>query len=92
MFDGRHCIEEDYVLLVKETGKIILHIANHSNSLDSKIRFYLTFISRFDPYLAESLSRKIIKDDITSSETIDIINQYIDILKQQVLVDIKEHN
>ncbi len=88
MFDGRHCTQKDYSLLVDETDKIIQSISNGYFDIDN----YVKFIARFDIDVADALKYKLSKIDISPSEMINVINKYIDELKQQVLVDIKEHN
>ena len=92
MFDNRHCIEADYSLLNKETDKIIKTILTNPKTLKNDIDGYLRLIARFDIDISEILTRKLLKENITPSQMVDILNQYIDILKQQVLVDIREHN
>lgn len=92
MFDNRHCIEADYSLLNKETDKIIKTILTNPKTLKSDIDRYLKLIARFDIDTSEVLTRKLLKENITPFQMVDILNQYIDILKQQVLVDIREHN
>ena len=91
MFDSRHCIESDYVLLIKETDKIIKIILNHSKTVESDLNKYLKLIARFDKDTAEALAYKLSTQNISASQKVEIINKYIDVLKQQVLVDIQEH-
>lgn len=92
MFDNRHCIEADYVLLDKETNKIIKSILNNSKSLKDDLNAYLKLVSRFDLGISEKLTYRLSKENLSPNEMVNIINQYIDTLKQQVLVDIREHN
>lgn len=88
MFDGRHCTQKDYALLVDETDKIIQSISNGYFDIDN----YIKFIGRFDVDVADTLRYKVSNKDLSPSEMIKTINKYIDELKQQVLVDIREHN
>ena len=92
MFDNRHCVETDYVLLDKETNKIINSILNNSTSLKDELNAYLKLISRFDLDIVEKLTYCLSRDNLSPNEMVNIINQYINTLKQQVLVDIREHN
>ena len=48
MFDNRHCIETDYILLVKETNKIIEEILKSNGTCKSELDKYLALISIFD--------------------------------------------
>lgn len=92
MFDGRHCVEADYALLNKETDKIIKILLSGDKTPEKELNDYLRLISRFDLEISESLKYKLSINNLTPSQMVNIINQYIDVLKQQVLVDIREHN
>ena len=92
MFDNRHCVENDYALLVKETDNIIKDVLNNSISLRSDLNKYLSFIARFDKQISDKLTFELSRDGLTNLEMAEIINKNIDVLKQQVLVDIQEHN
>ena len=91
MFDNRHCIESDYVLLVKETDKIINIILNDSKTTESDLNKYLKLVARFDKDTAETLAYKLSMQNLNGIQKVEIINKYIDVLKQQILVDIQEH-
>ena len=91
MFDSWHCIESDYVLLVKETDKIINIILNNSKTIESDLNKYLKLIARFDKDTAETLAYKLSVQNLNGVQKVEIINKYINVLKQQVLVDIQEH-
>lgn len=91
MFDGRHCIEADYALLNKETDKIIRIVLTNLESSKTELKKYLKLVARFDVETSEMLSFKLSSKDMTPDQIVAIINQYIDILKQQILVDINEH-
>ena len=92
MFEGRHCTENDYALLADETDKVLDAL---SRPLDSKserdIHAFLNVIASFDPYIADDICR-LIKDaegDIGKIRR-GIIRKTGE-LKQNVLVDIREH-
>ena len=91
MFDGRHCIEADYALLNKETDKIIRIVLTNLESCKTELNKYLKLVARFDIETSEMLSFKLSSKDMTPDQIVAIINLYIDILKQQILVDINEH-
>ena len=91
MFDGMHCIEADYALLDKETDKIIRIVLTNLESSKTELKKYLKLVARFDVETSEMLSFKLSSKDMTPDQIVAIINQYIDILKQQILVDINEH-
>ena len=93
MFDGRHCTKRDLDLLVKETNKIKLSIAKNSeNSGKNKDlqRFFL-FLSRFDTSIAEELEQQINASNDNYKSIIKAIDIKVDELKQNVIVDIYEH-
>ena len=91
MFDGRHCIEADYALLNKETDKIIRIVLTNLESCKTELNKYLKLVARFDIETSEMLSFKLSSKNMTAEQIVATINKYIDILKQQVLVDINEH-
>ena len=85
MFDGRHCVEKDLKLLEKETKRII-SLINEDNY--SELDEYLKLISRFDNEISNNIRAHISnkrKDDIK------LIEANILELKQDVIVDIFEH-
>lgn len=92
MFDGRHCTKEDLVQLIKETNRIKLFISQRDEDLDRLIKRYLSFIERFDADIASRMSREISSVSGDCDKTTDIINKNVELLEQNVLVDINEHN
>ena len=93
MFDGRHCTERDLNMLVKETNKIKLFIAKNSENKEKKPelqRFFL-FLSRFDTSIAEELEQQINASNDNYESIIKAIDIKVDELKQNVIVDIYEH-
>ena len=93
MFDGRHCTERDLNMLVKETNKIKLFIAKNSENKEKnpELQCFIAFLCRFDTQTAD-----LLQEQITSlNNDYVLINQYIDRcveeLKQNVIVDIYEH-
>ena len=93
MFDGRHCANRDLDLLVKETNKIKLSIAKNSENSgknEDLQRFFL-FLSRFDTSIAEELEQQINASNDNYESIIKAIDIKVDELKQNVIVDIYEH-
>lgn len=93
MFDGRHCTKRDLDLLVKETNKIKLSIAKNSENSgknEDLQRFFL-FLSRFDTSIAEELEQQINASNDNYESIIKAIDIKVDELKQNVIVDIYEH-
>lgn len=93
MFDGRHCTERDLNMLVKETNKIKLSIAKNSENSgknEDLQRFFL-FLSRFDTSIAEELEQQINASNDNYESIIKAIDIKVDELKQNVIVDIYEH-
>ncbi len=93
MFDGRHCTKRDLDLLVEETNKIKLSIAKNSENSgknEDLQRFY-AFLSRFDTSIAEELEQQINASNDNYESIIKAIDIKVDELKQNVIVDIYEH-
>ena len=93
MFDGRHCTERDLNMLVKETNKIKLSIAKNSENSgknEDLQRFFL-FLSRFDTSIAKELEQQINASNDNYESIIKAIDIKVDELKQNVIVDIYEH-
>ena len=92
MFDNRHCAKRDYELLVIETDRIINAFSKGDMVSKKQLDSYLDFIARFDRNIADKMRLYLYRDDISVEKKIKIINENIDVLKQQVLVDIYEHS
>lgn len=85
MIDGRHCKKEDLSLLTKMTNEI-----KQSLSIDA-IDQYIKFISRFDDEIATNIKYQIRQVNNDIDEIKKIIETNFEILKQNVIVDIYEH-
>ena len=80
-------------MLVKETNKIKLSIAKNSENSgknEDLQRFFL-FLSRFDTSIAEELEQQINASNDNYESIIKAIDIKVDELKQNVIVDIYEH-
>ena len=96
MFDGRHCTKEDLDLLTRETKNIKIFILDNSHEekecvISYQIKRYLSIIGRFDNDIMCKLEMKIEIAKNDYEKIIRIIDEYYDILKQNVIVDINEH-
>ena len=85
MFDGRHCTKLDLELLTKETDKIIANLS------PDNLNTYLKYIERFDQEIADKMRWKIKCAGEDTDKIKQIIVNNIEILKQNVMVDILEH-
>ena len=90
MYKGRHCIESDYYLLVKETDKILLLLKDEVEVLSELLK-YIEFIADFDEQIAAKICFYLDKDNIDRRKMVDIIKSNFEELKQNVIVDINEH-
>lgn len=91
MYKGRHCEESDYILLVRETEKIISLLSKDIDAYSSLIN-YIDFISDFDEDIASKIRFHLDKDNLDKSKMIRVISRYVEELKRNVIVDIKEHH
>ena len=85
MFDGRHCLDKDLDLLIKETKQV-----KRSLSYED-INLFLKLISRFDLEIAEKMRIEIKKSGGNPALILKAIDDNVNVLKQNVIVDINEH-
>lgn len=85
MFDGRHCTKKDLESLAKETDKILTNLSVENLNL------FLKYIERFDQEIADKMRWKIKCAGEDTDKIKQIIVNNIEILKQNVMVDILEH-
>lgn len=91
MFDGRHCTREDLSLLIKETDRIKLFLNQQVEDIDRLVNRYLSFIERYDADIAESMRMRIDLSNIDYEKVIKVIDTYVELLEQNVIIDINEH-
>ena len=93
MFDGRHCTKKDLDLLVKETNKIKQIIAknNENSGKNEDLQCFLAFLSRFDTSIARELEIQVSNAGGDCERIIKAIDISVDELKQNIIVDIYEH-
>ena len=93
MFDGRHCTEKNLKNLVKETDNInsVLSKNIENSEKNRDLQRFLQFLRRFDSNIADNLERQITyrkEDYLAIKKDIDMaVNE----LKQNITVDIFEH-
>ena len=91
MYKGRHCIESDYYLLVKETDKILLLLKDEEAEVLPELAKYIDFISYFDEGIANKIRFHLDKNNFDRKKMVDTIKRNFEELKQNVIVDINEH-
>ena len=91
MFDGRHCLEKDLKLLIKETDNIKNILSRGDKDVNNKLINYLKLIERFDEDIASQMVTLVKCASNDYEKIIKIIDYNVDILKQNVIVDINEH-
>ena len=93
MFDGRHCTQKDLDLLIKETNRVesILKKNKEKSEKIVELQRFLQFLRRFDEQIANNLKAQIDRANSDESEIIRAIESNVQELKQNVIVDIYEH-
>ncbi len=91
MYQGRHCNYFDYRLLEKISDKFLLLI-NRDNFGFDEAKNYLDTFSDFDFEITSKIRIYLEKINSDRSGAINKINQLLEELKNNVLVDIREHN
>lgn len=92
MFDGRHCTREDLLQLIKETNRIKLFLLQKDEDVDRLLNRYLLYVERFDRDIADKMRRQISESPQDYERIIKIITSGFEVLEQNILVDINEHN
>ena len=91
MYLGRHCNINDYQLL-ERTSKEFLLVINRDN-LDLKdLNSYLKIFSNFDFDISSKIRMCLEKLSTEKDKYLSKITNLLDELKNNVLVDIREHN
>jgi len=91
MYQGRHCQYTDYQLL-ENTSQKFLQIINLDNFVINEVEKYLSTFSDFDFNLSSKIRIYLNKIDDNKIGVINKITHLLDELKNNVLVDIREHN
>lgn len=93
MFDGRHCTQKDLDLLIKETNRVESILKKNIEKREKivELQRFLQFLRRFDEQIANNLKTQIDRANSDESEIIRAIECNVQELKQNVIVDIYEH-
>ena len=91
MYQGRHCTSSDYQLL-EQLSQEFLNLLNRDNFNIDELDYYISTFSDFDFDLSSKIRIYLNKIDDDRSGVINKITHLLDELKNNVLVDIREHN
>ena len=91
MYQGRHCNYSDYRLLEKISDKFLLLI-NRDNFCLDEAKNYLDTFSDFDFEIASKIRTYLNKISTDRSGVINKITELLEELRNNVLVDVREHN
>ena len=91
MYQGRHCNINDYQLL-ERTSKEFLSFINRDNIDLNQLDRYLKIFSDFDFDISSKIRMCLEKLSTDKDKYLSKITNLLDELKNNVLVDIKEHN
>ena len=89
MFDGRHCTKQDLTRLIEETNKVKQNFEKTQKIGD--LRGFLAFLARFDEDVSRRLTNTVTNEGTDCERVLKAIDSYVDELKQNVIVDIYEH-
>ena len=100
MIDGRHCNKKDLQLFLSKSSEFQTYLASNEQNIRNEgtkcikkeLDVFLQFVERFDNDLADEMNRKILMSENNYEKIMLIFNQSIDTLKQNIIVDIYEHN
>ena len=87
MYKGRHCLPIDYQLLEKTTLEFLL-IINRDNFDVNEVDIQIDTFSDFDSNIASKIRMYLEKNEVDKTAIKELLNE----LKNNVLVDIREHN
>ena len=91
MYQGRHCTYSDYQLL-ENISMEFLSILNRDKFDINEVENYLDTFSDFDFEISSKIRIHLEKIFIDRSGAISKITHLLEELKNNVLVDIREHN
>lgn len=91
MYQGRHCNVSDYQYLEKITHRF-LSIINRDNFDIKELDNYLNTFSDFDLEISSKIRINLEKISLDKDKYLLKISNLLEELKNNVLVDIKEHN
>ena len=91
MYQGRHCNINDYQYL-ERTSKEFLSVINRDNFDLKDLNSYLKIFSNFDFDISSKIRMCLEKLSTEKDKYLSKITNLLDELKNNVLVDIREHN
>ena len=91
MYQGRHCTYSDYQLL-ENISKEFLSILNRDKFDINEVENYLDTFSDFDFEISSKIRMHLEKISIDRGGAIAKITHLLEELKNNVLVDVREHN
>ena len=91
MYKDRHCSYSDYQLL-ENSSKDFMLIINRDNLDLKEVEYYLDTFSDFDFEIASKIRTYLNKINTDRSGVINKITELLEELRNNVLVDIQEHN
>ncbi len=94
MYQGRHCSYIDYELLERASSRYLMLLNNRdSGAFLTEQDNFISVINDFDYNLASKLKEELLlaKENNRWDLAINAVNKYINELKNNVLVDIREH-
>ena len=91
MYLGRHCNINDYQYLERTSKEFLLAINRDKLELN-EVELYLNTFEDFDFEISSKIRMYLNKLNVDRSKAISQINTLLEELKNNVLVDIREHN
>lgn len=91
MYQGRHCNINDYQYLERSSKEFLL-VVNRDNIDLNQLDRYLKIFSDFDFDISSKIRMCLEKLSTDKDKYLSKITNLLDELKNNVLVDIKEHN
>ena len=90
MYRCRHCTFQDYDRLVKTSDLYLSNLLE--NGFDqSELDHYLEFISDYDDDISYEIKLGLSRTDLDKNDVAEVIKEQLEVLYQEVLVDVREH-
>ena len=90
MYRCKHCTYQDYVRLIKTSDLFLSNLIE--NGFDQEeLDNYLEFISDYNDDISCEIKSKLSRTGLDKYNVEKVIKSQLEILYQEVLVDIKEH-
>ena len=90
MYRCRHCTYQDYERLVKTSDSYLANLLE--NGFDQgELDQYLEFISDYDDDISYEIKLGLSRTDLDKNDVAEVIKEQLEVLYQEVLVDVREH-